>query len=69
MRCRVLLLTLVLVKSPNFIVKVSETLSLIKCLQSEDCNANLEIIFYTCGIVSKNFYFCGRKIAPNNKGY
>ena len=34
MRCRVLLLTLVLVKSPNFIVKVSETLSLIICLQS-----------------------------------
>ena len=29
------------------------------CPQSEDCTTNLRIIFYTCGIVGKNFYFCG----------
>ena len=53
MRCRVLLLTLVLLKSPNFIVKVSETLSLIICLQSCDYNANLEIISESCKVALK----------------
>ena len=46
-------------KTVRFSIKNNTKNTFVICLQSEDCTTNLRIIFYTCGIVGKNFYFCG----------